>query len=376
MNIERKKIRKSILNDLNKKMVFITGPRQTGKTFLSKSLMKNFKKSIYLNYDNYRHREIIQNYGWLDNTDYIIFDELHKMPDWKNYIKGVFDTKQKNLKIIVTGSARLDIYRQSGDSLAGKYFLYHLLPFSLSELKFDGLDVSINKFLSNGSFPEPFLAKNKKDISRWRKQYIDVLLREEVLNFEKIDKLQTMRLLLELLMNKVGSPISYKSLSEDLHVSPNTVKRYVSILENLYIIFKITPFSKNIARSIKKEPKIYFFDSCMVGNGNGPKFENFLAFSLFKHAKALNDFEGKKVEIHYLRTKEKKEVDFCIVENNKIKTLIESKLSSNKISDSLIYFNKKYKLKSIQLVKNLQMEYKKNNINILKAENYLKDLYL
>ena len=373
--MERKQ-KTQIIKDLEKKIVFLVGPRQVGKTWLAKQIGKEYKKTVYLNYDRFEDREIIKKEQWLEDIDLLILDELHKMKGWKNYLKGVYDTKPKSLKILVTGSARLETFRQSGDSLAGRFFVHHLLPFSLAELEKTGKRSNINKLISQGGFPEPYLATSGTEAARWRNQYVDGLIRTDILDFEKIDDFKAIRLVFELLRRKVGSPISYSSISGDVGVSPTTVKKYISILESLYIVFKITPYSKKIARSILKEPKIYFYDNGLVDGDEGIKFENFVATSLLKNVLAQNDYLGKRLSLHYLRTKEDKEVDFAVASENKVEDIIEVKLSDNEISKNLRYFADKYNLKASQLVKNLKREKMVEGIKVLKAEEYLKDLYL
>ncbi len=376
MIVERKVYKEKILKDIRKKMVLLAGPRQAGKTFLAREILKEFSNGVYLNYDFFEHREIIKNAAWSEKTDCLVLDELHKMADWKNFLKGVYDTSPDYLKIIVTGSARLDYFRQTGDSLAGRYFFHHLFPFSLSELHKDGLKVSVEDLLNKSCFPEPFLEDDLTEIKRWRNQYVDALLREDALAFEKIDKFNQLKLIFELLRRKVGSPISFKSIAEDVQISVNTVKRYIAILENFYVIFRVTPFSKNIARAILKEPKIYFFDTGLVVGDDGARFENLAAFSLLKHTTILRDFEGEDISLHYLKTKDGKEIDFCLVKEGVPLLFIESKFSEKEISPSLKFFHKKYGIKSVQVVKNLRTEYQFNGIEVLKAENFLKNLYL
>ena len=173
------------------------------------------------------------------------------MPNWKNYLKGIFDTRTSGLKILVTGSSRLDIFHQVGDSLAGRYFRHRLLPLSPAELFKNGEFTALNveKLMSRGGFPEPFLANDPVDSDRWRLQYIDGLIRTDVLDFERIHDFRAIQLVLELLRRRVGSPVSYVSIAEDVQISPNTVKKYIDVFEALYIVFKVVPFSKNIARS-------------------------------------------------------------------------------------------------------------------------------
>ncbi|MFA5480745.1 MAG: ATP-binding protein [Candidatus Muiribacteriota bacterium] len=366
---------KQILNDLNKKMVLITGPRQVGKTWLAKKIMSYFNNSIYLNYDNFKHREIIISQTWNKNTNLLVLDEIHKMPEWKNYLKGLFDTKINDLKILVTGSSRLDNFRKSGDSLAGRYFIHRLLPFSIKELKHNNFDIDFNLLLKTGGFPEPMLS-DEKNIKRWRLQYIESLIRYEILDLDKINHIKNIEIIFQLLRTKTGSPVSYQSIAEDVKVSPATVKRYINILETLFIVFSVTPYSKNIVRSLHKAPKYYFYDTGLVNGDEGVKLENLVAVHLLKHCLAKTDIEGIKTELKYLRTKEQKEVDFCIIEENSLKKLIEVKYSKSNLSANLKYFSNKYNIPAMQIVKNLEIEKTVDNIDILKLENYLLDLYI
>lgn len=366
-----------IIKDLNKKIVFLVGPRQVGKTWLSKKISQNYEKSVYLNYDNLEDRMMIAKEQWLENTELLIFDELHKMKGWKNYLKGIYDTKPDKLKILVTGSARLEVFRQTGDSLAGRFFVHHLMPLSLSELKQTKTSGSLDKLISRGGFPEPFLAEDDIEANRWRAQYADSLIRTDVLDFEKINDYKAIKMVFELLRRKVASPISYNSIAEDVGVSPVTVKKYINILESLYIVFKVTPYSKKIARSILKEPKIYFYDNGLVIGEAGVIFKNLIANSLLKSILAENDYLGKSKQLHYLRTKEGQEVDFAVADDdNKLSGIMEAKLAEGDLSKNLKYFSDKYNLAGVQIVKNLKREKHLGKVNIVRADNYLKELYL
>lgn len=366
-----------IFRDLKKKMVFLAGPRQVGKTWLAKEIGKRFENTLYLNYDHLPDREIIKKEAWREKTDLLIFDELHKMPEWKNYLKGVFDTRPPHLAILVTGSARFDFLRQTGDSLAGRFFTHRLLPFSLCELDKTEYRGGLGRLLERGGFPEPLLAESAVDARRWRQNYIDGLIRTDVFDVENIHNLRGMQLLLAMLRQRVGSQVSFTSIGRDIGISPVTVIKYVQVLEALCIVFRVTPFTRNIGRSLLKEPKLYFYDNGMVDNGAGPAFENTTAVSLLKHAWALNDHRAEEWSLNYLRTKEGREVDFCLVKDGRIRTIVECKAADAELSPQLVYFSRKYGLQAVQLVAELRHERKEGDrIEVRRAENYLKELYL
>lgn len=360
-----------IVEDLKKKLVILVGPRQVGKTWLAKKIMPHYKRPLYLNYDNQKDKTIITNQSWLHSTDLLIFDELHKMPQWKNYMKGVYDTRPESLHILLTESARLGTFRHNGDSLLGPFFIHHLLPFCPSEIK----DMPLDKFLERGGFPEPILAESPIDAKRWRNQYLEGIIRDDILDFENVHNFKTLKTLLEMLRQRVGSPLSFNSVAKDLQVAPNTVKKYIGIFESLFIIFRITPYSKNIARSLLKEPKIYFFDTGLVKGDDGLRFENLAAVSLLKHCYTSKDVIGENHYLHYLRTKDGREVDFCIVDDDRISYIAEAKLQDGQSSKSLHYFKEKYDLKAVQLTAYLRNEYIKDGIEIVNGERFLRELY-
>ncbi len=370
----KRTVRQRIIKDLTKKMVFLAGPRQSGKTWLAKDIANDFKYSLYLNYDNAQDRSIIKKQNWLPTTELLILDELHKMPKWKNYLKGLFDTKPEGLQILVTGSAKLEVFHRMGDSLAGRFFMHRLLPFSLSEVRGSPFEHDLSRFLERGGFPEPFLAEDPVDAKRWRQQYINSLIRTDVFDIEIIHNLKALELTLSLLRCRVGSPVSFQSIAEDVNVSPNTVKKYIQLLEALFIIVRVTPFHKNIARSLLKEPKIYFFDTAMVENNDGARLENFAAISLLKSLYTKNDCEGAEYKLHYLRTKDGKEVDFAIINDGNIEKIIEIKQGDTNIHPSLAFFHKKYNFPATQIVYHCRAPYQSDGINVIPFNDYFSDI--
>lgn len=366
----------AIINDLNKKMVFLVGPRQVGKTTIAKSIAKHFKHAEYLNWDQLSDRDMIINQTWIEDTELLILDELHKMSEWKNYLKGLYDTKPSHLKILVTGSARLDVYSNAGDSLAGRYFAHHLLPLSPSELHQLNRTADLNKLMTRSGFPEPFLAKTNLDAERWRLQYINSLITIDVLEFDGIHNFAAIRNVFELLRERVGSPISYESIARDAGISPITVKKYIRILEALYIVFQVTPYSKNISRSLLKMPKVYFFDTKLVKAGSGAEFENMAAISLLKHVYAKRDYAGQAYHLHYVRDKDKREVDFALVNDGSIAQLIEAKLSESTLDKNLHYFSKLFDLPATQIVYKLKRSRVADGIPIMDALLFFEKLDL
>ncbi|MCR9192145.1 MAG: ATP-binding protein [Gammaproteobacteria bacterium] len=365
-----------ILKDLQKKMVFLVGPRQVGKTTIAKTIAKKFAHAEYLNWDQSLDRDMILKQAWIDDTELVILDELHKMPEWKNYLKGLYDTKSAHLKILVTGSARLDVFSNAGDSLAGRYFAHHLLPLSPSELHQLKHPIDLHKLMTRSGFPEPFLAKTNADADRWRLQYINSLITIDVLEFDSIHDLAAIRNVFELLRERVGSPISYESIARDVDISPVTVKKYLRVLEALYIVFRVTPYSKNITRSLLKTPKIYFFDTTLVKVDNGAKFENMAALNLLKHVYAKRDYAGQAYHLHYLRDKDKREVDFALVNDGKIEQLIEAKYADDALDKNLHYFSKQFALPATQIVYKLKRSRVADAIPIIDALLFFEKLDL
>ncbi|MGA8148045.1 MAG: ATP-binding protein [Gallionellaceae bacterium] len=368
----------TVLSDLRKKMVLLTGPRQVGKTTLAKDLMASYHRPQYLNWDVSDDRRILLGQSWSPRADFLVLDEIHKMPDWKGYLKGVFDGRNKGQAILVTGSARMETYRQSGESLAGRYFQARLHPFSVREwveLTDARPEEVLDRLIERGGLPEPFLAEDAVQAERWRQQYFTDLVREDVLEFSRIHEIRAMRLLVELLRDRVGSPLSIASVARDLQVAPNTVARYLDILEALYVIFLVRPYHHNVARAILKEPKVYFFDTGYVRGDNGIKWENACATMLLKHVHFEQDTVGKHSSLNYLRTKDGAEVDFVLCEAGAPSHLIECKHSDNRPASALVKFAEQFpEAKSILLVRELRQEEYRRPVSILKGAEWLAEL--
>jgi len=366
--------KKLILKDLARKMVFLVGPRQVGKTWLANDIAAGFERTTSLNWDNTNDRKIIRRQGWLRSTELLVLDELHKMPRWKGFIKGVFDKRPDGMRILVTGSARLNLLRQAGPSLAGRFFAHRLMPFSPAEVGGTAFAADLDRFIVRGGFPEPFLADEQVDADRWRSQYLDGLVSEDVLDLERIQDLGAMRTLLSLLRERVGSPVSYQSLSEDTGVSPNTVRKYIAILEALFVVFRVTPLARDVARSLLKSPKLYFFDTGLVRGDAGARFENFVAACLLKHAMFKGDTTGRDVALRYIRTKEGKEVDFCLVTDDAAELLVEAKAGETDPSRPLLSFSRSLGVPGVQIVKELDQEERFQSVAVRSARAFLREL--
>jgi len=376
------RLQRSISNiiaaDLTKKMVLLTGPRQVGKTTLARELMAGWKSPQYLNWDVTADRRTLLDQSWGQRTDLLILDEIHKMTGWKAYLKGVFDGRAEGQAILVTGSARMETFRQSGESLAGRYFQMRLHPFSVREwvmLTGAAPEAALDRLIERGGMPEPFLADDPTDADRWRQQYFTDLIREDVLEFSRIHEIRVMRLLVELLRERVGSPLSIASLARDLQAAPNTVTKYLAILEALYVIFLVRPYHHNVARAILKEPKAYFFDTGYVRGDEGAKFENACAAMLLKHTHFQQDTQGKQTDLSYLRTKDGAEIDFVLCDDGAPTHLIECKQADNRPTSTLIKFAGQFSsAQAIQLVRELRREEYHPPVSILQGASWLAEL--
>lgn len=351
-------LKEYIQEDLDKKIIILTGPRQTGKTTLSKTLKSDFD---YFNFDNKDDRVSLLEQSWDRSKPLLIFDELHKLKKWKTWLKGIYDKEGIPPSILVTGSAKLDTYKKVGDSLAGRFFQFRLHPLDLKEIKSflnpEDLDSELDKLLLLGGFPEPFLNGTQRFYNRWKKSHLDIILKQDLIDLEKVQQITQIETLIQLLKQRVGSPISYSSLAQDLQCSDKTVKRWLTILENMYVIFKVPPFHKNIARAIQKSPKYYFYDTGQVLGDSGTKLENVVACAIQKEIHFREDCFGEERKLFYIKNKEGKEIDFCIASNNNPSLLLEVKWKENNLSPNFEKFRKIFPdVKMVQISKELDRE--------------------
>jgi len=347
----------SILQDLEEKMVFLSGPRQVGKTTLAKSFLHG-KHDRYFNWDNRQDRREILAARWPAEDAILVFDELHKYRSWKAWIKGEFDHHRERLKFLITGSARLDVYRKGGDSLQGRYHSHRLHGFSVSELEHLSVAIEPLKALSfpdesygdtietlfhYGGFPEPFLKQNSRFLRRWQREKMDRFLREDIRDLENVRDLSALELLADMLAERVGAPLSLQSLREDLEVSHRAVSHWVDILERLYYCYLVTPYAHSTVRSLRKAPKLYLWDWSVIAD-EGSRFENLIAGHLLKMCHFLEDREGYRMGLHYLRDVSKREVDFLVSVDKKPWFAVECKMSGHSVNPSLRYFGERLQI--------------------------------
>ena len=330
-------LRRQVISDLAAKMVFVAGPRQVGKTTLALSIPG--ASAGYLNWDVARHREDILRRR-LPPGDLWVFDEIHKYRTWRNYLKGIFDSRPEGQRILVTGSARLDLYRRSGDSLQGRYHLLRLHPFSVAELGIDDRD-GFEQLMTLGGFPEPYLGGAEVEARRWSREYRNLLIHEELTSLERVQDLGNLELMVMRLPELVGSPLSLNALREDLQVSHKTVASWIHVLERLYAAFRLAPIGGPAIRAVKKMQKHYHLDWSLVRD-EGARFENLVAAHLLKWVNFEQDTRGRDLELRYFRDRDGREVDFVVLENTEPVILIECKLGDAAPDKSLRYLKRRF----------------------------------
>lgn len=357
---QRKRIYEAVLEEHlrdNRQMAFLSGPRQCGKTTLAKSLA-----DCYFTWDDLATRRLVAGdaAGLADavglgiateKKPIITLDEIHKFVRWKSFLKGFFDLYEDRMRLIVTGSAQLDIYKRGGDSLMGRYFLYHMHPLGVAELVRPELEATEihaprpilsddwDALWTHGGFPEPFVRRDVRFTHRWRKLRREQLFREDLRDLTKIADVAGIRILSELLLARAGNQIVAASLSREIGIAEKTIKAWIATLEYFHEGFTVRPWFKNIENSIRKTPKWYQRDWCEVAN-EGARFENLVACHLLKAVDMWNDLGLGDYALYYVRNKAKAEVDFLVTKNGTPWFLVEAKTSDTVISHALTAMQK------------------------------------
>ena len=332
----------SIKADLAEKMVFLGGPRQVGKTTLSLSLLKDADEShpAYLNWDLREVRHMLLEGSLPAEQSLIIFDEIHKYKHWRNLVKGFYDKYKSRKRFLLTGSARLDHYRRGGDSLQGRYHYHRLHPFSLYELNSKPTKSDLSLLLRYGGFPEPFLKQNARHWKRWQRERQSRVIQEDLINLEYVKEVSQLHLLAGTLPDRVSSVLSINNLKQDLSVAYDTVDRWITILENLYYCFRISPHGLPYLRAMKKERKLYLWDWSLCGEESA-RFENMVASHLLKYCHFKEDTEGDDMALRFVRDANGRELDFVVVKNNKPLFAVECKTGERNLSRNITYFSRR-----------------------------------
>ncbi len=393
------------------KMIFLTGPRQVGKTTFAQMWLKSSGTGTKETYFNWDDPSVLLEYKrnplWFKNIVEerfkkdpvpMVFDEIHKNKHWRNILKGFFDTNKDRMQLLVTGSGRFDTYQRSGDSLLGRYFSYRMFPIGLPEAvgdfscilndgevfanggkfakilrdaKVKQADEGLELLRKFGGFPEPFLRGEEAFHRRWQKDYKTLIAREDVRDLSQIQDIKGVEVLIEVLPTKVGSPLSIRSLSDDLAYNQRTIARWIDVLGALYLVFTLRPWHRKITRAIKKETKLYFYDWSLLTD-EGTRFENLIAVSLSRMAARLTEKGLGEYEIRYIRDREKREVDFVMVKDDIPICLIEAKEGSREISKNGRYYSDKLGIPFYQIVNRAErVEEYPGNCFIIPAVNFL-----
>ncbi len=360
-----------------KRMVFLSGPRQSGKTTLGKMIGKEFANNLYFNWDAPHNKtQLVRNPYFFEEMPrkdatlpLVVLDEIHKFRRWKNYLKGIYDEFHDSYLFLVMGSGRLDLYQRGGDSLAGRYLQFRIWPFTLAELgerrtsfgRFmkDALHVSTEetkklervwrRLEQFSGFPEPYLAAKPSTYRRWSNAYSSRLIREDVRDLTGLRSVDDMEVLYSLLPSKVGSPLSINSLARDLGVAYNTVKSWLTVFQRFYLLFSIPTWTPKIVRAIRKETKAYLLNYALIDDP-ARRFENMVAVELLRAVSNWSDLGYGRFSLHFIKNKEKREVDFVVVDGKRPVLLVETKLSDTQVSPDLIKFQKLLGVPAVQLI--------------------------
>jgi predicted AAA+ superfamily ATPase len=338
----------AVLN--GRKMVFIGGPRQVGKSTLALSLLAKHLGQVadethpaYLNWDRIEVARSLRSGQLPADQSFLIFDEIHKYAKWRNLVKGFYDTEKSKRRFIVTGSARLDYFSKGGDSLLGRYRYFRLHPFSLLEWSSSPTPADLQRLMDFGGFPEPLISGNVDEHRIWKRDRIRKVIREDLRDLENVKEISLIEHLVDLLPERVGSLLSVQSLRKDLEVDHKTVSKWLQILDRMYLTFRILPYGSNVLRAIKKESKLYFWDWTMTPEG-GARFENLVASQLLKYCHWIEDTKGHSMEIRFVRDHLKRELDFVVLKDRKPFFAVECKTGSKAPPSHLHYFKSKLKI--------------------------------
>lgn len=335
-------LKQAVLDDLQEKMVFLGGPRQVGKTTLALSLLKNGTEAhpAYLNWDDVSSRKMLLQGELPGNESLIILDEIHKYKHWRNLVKGFYDLNKSARRFLITGSAKLDHYRRGGDSLQGRYHYHRLHPFSLYELNTVPAPSDFTHLLEFGGFPEPFLKGDSRHWKRWQKERAARVIQDDLISLEQVKEVSQISLLMDVLPDRVGAPLSVNNLRQDLSVAFETAERWICILENLYVCFRIEPFGLPALRAAKKEKKLYMWDWSLCTD-EAARFENLVASNLLKYCHREADQQGDRMELKFIRDSQRREIDFVIVRNRRPEFAVECKLGERELSRNIAYFSQR-----------------------------------
>ena len=322
------------------KMAFVGGPRQVGKTTMALELLgpgATEKHPAYFNWDDPRSAARLRRVELPADQPLLIFDEIHKYARWRNLVKGIYDVEKSERRLLVTGSARLDYYRKGGDSLANRYRYFRLHPFSLREMGPNAGKPELEALLTYGGFPEPLFRQDMAEHRIWQRDRISRVVREDLRDLERVREVSLVEHLVDLLPARVGSPLSVANLGGDLQVDHKTLERWLQILENMYVCFRIAPYGAPRIRAVKKARKLYLWDWSVVDEP-GPRFENLVAAQLLKYCHWIEDTEGLRMELRYLRDTDRREVDFVVVRERRPLFAVECKASDRSVDPALLYF--------------------------------------
>jgi predicted AAA+ superfamily ATPase len=366
MNFTRA-IASKISEDLKERMVLIGGPRQVGKTTLARQFLTRDEQ--YFSWDDLEQRAILKKHQIDQSLNTVVLDEIHKYARWRTLLKGLYDKNKGKLRIIVTGSARLDHFRKGGDSLFGRYFYFRLHPFSLGEVDRQYKAETLSKLEVFGGFPEPYLKAEDVFLRRWQRERRSKVVNQDLSDLAAIKEISLVELLADMLPSKVGSPLSIKSIQEDLEVSPNTVSAWIQLLEQVYYCYRIVPFGAPKVRAVKKANKLYLWDWSEIEDVAARR-ENLLASHLLKFCHWKEDVEGHKMELRYLRDVVGHEIDFVVLKNKKPIFAVEAKSGDTSVSKSIKYFRERTNIPIFYQVHFSSQEYAEPKVQVMTFRNF------